>query len=256
MPRYFIQLAYNGTNYNGWQVQDNTPNTVQQILNEKLSMIIGHPVEVVGCGRTDTGVHARDYYAHFDSEKTDLHQPGTNYVYKLNKVLPFQIAVSKIILVKDNASARFDAQLRTYEYLVHTFKNPFLFDGSLYVFGDINFEAMNEAAAYLLTVTDFTSFSKVNTQARTNNCNIIFAQWLKQNDHEYVFKITANRFLRNMVRAIVGTLLEVGKGKITFEEFKTIVSDKNRSNAGMSVPAHALYLTQVRYPETIGNNGN
>ncbi|MCD6020204.1 MAG: truA [Bacteroidetes bacterium] len=253
MPRYFIQLAYNGTNYNGWQVQDNTPNTVQQILQEKLSMIIGHTIEVVGCGRTDAGVHAKDYYAHFDSEKTDLHETDANYVYKLNKVLPFEIAIKKIIAVKGETSARFDAEKRTYEYLVHRRKDPFLFDRSLYVFGELNVEAMNEAAAYLLTVTDFTSFSKVNTQAKTNNCDVTFAQWIVQNDNEFVFKITANRFLRNMVRAIVGTLLEIGKGKMTLEEFKTIVGNKNRSDAGMSAACHALYLTDIQYPSSVFN---
>jgi len=252
MPRYFIQLAYNGTNFHGWQVQDNTPLTVQHILQEKMSMIIGHPIEIVGCGRTDAGVHAKDYYAHFDSEKTDLHT-DKNYVYKLNKVLPFEIAIKKILVVKDEANARFDATSRTYDYLIHRSKSPFLFSSSLYVFGDINFEAMNEAAAYLLTVEDFTSFSKVNTQTFTNNCNVTFAQWIKQNEDEYVFRITANRFLRNMVRAIVGTLLEVGKGKISLEEFKTIVNNKNRSDAGMSAAGHALYLTDIRYPETIFN---
>lgn len=254
MSRYFIQLAYNGTNFNGWQVQDNTSNTVQQILQEKLSMIIGHPIEVVGCGRTDAGVHAKDYYAHFDSEKTDLNQIDANYVYKLNKVLPFEIAVKKIVSVKADASARFDAQTRTYEYLVHRHKDPFLFDRSLYVFGEINVEAMNEAAAYLLMVTDFTSFSKVNTQAKTNNCKVTFAQWIRQNDNELIFKITANRFLRNMVRAIVGTLMEIGKGKMTMEEFKIIITNKNRSDAGMSVAGHALYLTNIRYPSSVFND--
>jgi tRNA pseudouridine38-40 synthase len=254
MPRYFIQLAYNGTNYNGWQAQDNTTETVQQILQEKMTMIIGEPVEVTGCGRTDAGVHAKAYYAHFDSTKTDLHLPGTNYVYKLNKVLPFQVAVSRIRPVKSEASARFDAERRTYDYLVHRAKDPFLFDRSLYVFGEIDFDAMNEAAACLLETEDFTSFSKVNTQTHTNNCKVTFAQWLKQNENEYVFRITANRFLRNMVRAIVGTLLEVGKGKMNLQEFKTIIQNKNRSDAGMSVPGHALYLTHIQYPETIFND--
>ncbi len=252
MPRYFIQLAYNGTNYHGWQVQDNTPLTVQHILQEKMTMIIGHSIEIVGCGRTDAGVHAKDYYAHFDSSKTDLHS-DVNYVYKLNKVLPFEIAISKIISVKEEANARFDAKARTYEYLIHRFKSPFLFNNSLYVFGDINFDAMNEAASYLLSVEDFTSFSKLNTQAFTNNCSVTFAQWIKLNNSEYVFKITANRFLRNMVRAIVGTLLEVGKGKITLQEFKTIVNNKNRSDAGMSAAGHALYLTDIQYPKEIFN---
>lgn len=253
MPRYFIQLAYNGTNYNGWQIQDNTPNTVQQITQEKLSLIIGRSIEVVGCGRTDTGVHAKDYYAHFDSEKTDLHLEGANYIYKLNKVLPYEIVVKKIYSVKDEASARFDAEFRSYEYFLHTFKDPFLTTSSLLFYGDLNFDAMNEAASHLLSVTDFTSFSKVNTQTKTNNCNVTFAQWTKLNDAQYVFKITANRFLQNMVRAIVGSLLEIGKGKINLEEFKTIVANKNRSGAGMSVSGHALYLTSIQYPTSIFN---
>ena len=251
MPRYFIQLSYNGTTFNGWQVQDNTKKTIQHILQEKLSIIFSEPIEIVGCGRTDAGVSAKDYYAHFDSDKIDLHLPDTNYIYKLNKILPFEIAIKKIYHVTDTASARFDAELRTYEYLIHTYKNPFLHQSSLFIYGELNVDLMNEAADYLLSVIDFTSFSKVNTQNKTNNCNVIFAQWIKQNEHEYVFKITANRFLRNMVRAVVGTLLEIGKEKITLEEFKTIIENKNRSDAGMSVNAHALYLTEITYPTTI-----
>ena len=251
MPRYFIQLCYNGTTYNGWQVQDNTKNTIQHILQEKLSIIFSEPIDLVGCGRTDAGVSAKDYYAHFDCLITDLHLPETNYIYKLNKILPFEIAIKKIYNVNETANARFDAEFRTYNYLIHTYKNPFLFQSSLFVYGDLNIDLMNEAANYLLSVIDFTSFSKVNTQNKTNNCNVIFAQWIKQNEHEYVFKITANRFLRNMVRAVVGTLLEVGKRKITLEEFKTIIDNKNRSDAGMSVNAYALYLTEITYPTSI-----
>ncbi len=253
MPRYFIQLAYNGANYNGWQEQDNTPNTVQQVLRQMLCMILSEPVEVVGCGRTDTGVHAKEYYAHFDSEKTNLHLPEANCIYKLNKVLPYEIAVKKVYAVGNNVSARFDAQYRTYEYYIHRAKDPFIFNSSLYVFGPLNVDLMNEAAAYLLTVADFTSFSKVNTQTKTNNCKVTRAEWQQLNAEEYVFKITANRFLRNMVRAIVGTLLEVGREKITINDFKVIVASRNRSDAGMSVPGHALYLTHIHYPETIFN---
>lgn len=251
MPRYFIQLAYNGANYNGWQIQDNTPNTIQEVLQDKLSMILSETIKVVGCGRTDTGVHAKDYYAHFDSTKMDLHLIDANYVYKLNKVLPYEIAIKKIYSVNNEASSRFDAEFRSYEYFVHSYKDPFLTNNSLLYYGDLNFDAMNEAAAHLLTVTDFTSFSKVNTQAKTNNCNVVFAQWDKLNDTEFVFKITANRFLQNMVRAIVGTLLEVGKGKMSLEEFKIIIENKNRSDAGMSVSGHALYLTNIQYPKSI-----
>jgi tRNA pseudouridine38-40 synthase len=251
MPRYFLQLAYNGANYNGWQEQDNTPHTVQQILREKLSMILGEAIEITGCGRTDTGVHAKDYYAHFDSEKAGLQVLESNVVYKLNKVLPYEIAVKNIYAVKAEASARFDAQWRSYEYYIHRSKDPFIFNNSLYVFGELNFEMMNRAATHLLTVTDFTSFSKVNTQTFTNNCTVSEAQWIQLNENEYLFRITANRFLRNMVRAIVGTLLETGKGKLSLEEFKAIVERKNRSEAGMSAPGHALYLTHIHYPETI-----
>jgi tRNA pseudouridine38-40 synthase len=251
MPRYFLQLAYNGANYNGWQEQDNTPHTVQQVLREKISMILGEAIEITGCGRTDTGVHAKDYYAHFDSEKTGLALSESNVVYKLNKVLPYEIAVKNIYAVKPEASARFDAQWRTYEYYIHRNKDPFIFNNSLYVFVELDFELMNAAAKHLLTVTDFTSFSKVNTQTFTNNCTVTEAHWVKLNDNEYLFKITANRFLRNMVRAIVGTLLEVGKAKLSLDEFKAIVERKNRSEAGMSAPGHALYLTHIHYPETI-----
>ncbi len=251
MPRYFIQLAYNGTNYHGWQVQDNTTQTIQQILQDKLSIILNQKIELVGCGRTDTGVHAKDYYAHFDTDIKALHSSEGNYVFKFNKILPKDIAIKSIFLVKDDASSRFAAESRTYDYFIHRHKNPFLNEGSLYVFGNLNMELMNEAAAHLCSVTDFTSFSKVNTQTFTNNCTVTVAQWIKLSDDEFVFKITANRFLRNMVRAIVGTLLEVGKGKITLAEFKAIVANKNRSDAGTSAPAHALYLVDIYYPKTI-----
>ena len=255
MPRYFLQLSYNGTPYNGWQVQDNTPHTVQQIIQEKLSIILGEPIGIVGCGRTDTGVHAKEYIAHFDSEKINLHLDESNVVYKLNKILPYEIATKTICLVADTANARFDATCRSYEYFIHQHKNPFLTHNSYYVFGDLNIDAMNEAATYLLTVTDFTSFSKANTQTKTNNCTVTEAKWIKQNDTEFVFKITANRFLHNMVRSIVGTLLQIGKGKMNLEEFKNVIANKNRSDAGMSVPAHALYLSHIDYPSTIFSNG-
>jgi len=251
MPRYFIQLAYNGAPYNGWQVQDNTPYTVQQIIQEKLSIILGEPISIVGCGRTDTGVHAKDYYAHFDSSKPNLHLDESNCVYKLNKILPYEIAINSIQLVNDAANARFDAICRSYEYFIHQRKNPFLTNSSYYVFGNLDIQAMNEAAACLLTVVDFTSFSKLNTQTKTNNCAVTQAGWVKLNDAEFVFKIRANRFLHNMVRSIVGTLLQIGKGKMTLEEFKIVIDNKNRSDAGMSVPAHALYLSHIQYPNTI-----
>lgn len=253
MPRYFMQLAYNGANYNGWQEQDNTPHTVQQVLREKVSMILGEAVEITGCGRTDTGVHAKDYFAHFDSARNDLHLPASNLLYKLNKVLPHDIALKEILAVKADASARFDASSRSYSYYIHRQKDPFLCHSSLYVFGELDFARMNEAAAQLLNITDFTSFSKVNTQTFTNNCTVSEARWEQINEQEYVFHISANRFLRNMVRAVVGTLLEVGKGKLSTDDFHRICESRNRSQAGMSAPAHALYLTHIHYPETIFN---
>jgi tRNA pseudouridine38-40 synthase len=253
MPRYFIKLAYNGFAYHGWQIQDNTAATVQEVIQNKLSLLLGTPTEIVGCGRTDTGVHAKTYYAHFDNPNTDLVSLEKNLVFKLNKVLPDDISIDEITRVKDNASARFDATSRTYDYLIHRHKNPFLTNASLYLFGQLNIDLMNEAAQTLLLYEDFTSFSKVNTQTFTNNCEITSAKFIKLNENEYVFKITANRFLRNMVRAIVGTLLEVGKNKITVDEFKKIIESKNRSHAGMSAPAHALYLSEITYPSTIFN---
>lgn len=253
MPRYFIKLAYNGAAYHGWQIQDNTTATVQEVIQNKLSLLLGSPTEIVGCGRTDTGVHAKEYYAHFDNDKDDLTTEERNLVFKLNKVLPDDISISDIIKVNDNASARFDATSRTYDYLIHRHKNPFLTNSSLFIYGNLNIDLMNEAAQTLLDYQDFTSFSKVNTQTFTNNCEITCAKFIKLNEHEYVFKITANRFLRNMVRAIVGTLLEVGKNKLSVNEFKKIIESKNRSDAGMSAPAHALYLSEITYPSTIFN---
>lgn len=253
MPRYFIKLAYNGSAYHGWQIQDNTTATVQEVLQTKLSLILGENIEVVGCGRTDTGVHAKSYYAHFDSVNADIDSSEKNLVFKINKVLPADIAISELFRVNQQASARFDATSRTYDYLIHRQKNPFLTNSSLYIFGNLNVDLMNDAAQTLLLYQDFTSFSKVNTQTFTNNCEITFAKFIKLNEHEYVFKITANRFLRNMVRAIVGTLLEVGKNKLTVEQFKLIIESKNRSEAGMSAPAHALYLSEISYPSTIIN---
>jgi tRNA pseudouridine38-40 synthase len=251
MPRYFIQLSYNGFSYNGWQIQDNTPHTVQQILQDKLSILLGKTTDVVGCGRTDTGVHAKDYYAHFDSDKENLQLQESNLKYKLNKILPFEIAITSVYLVNDTASARFDAETRTYNYLIHQQKNPFLTHSSYYFFGQLNVDAMNNAANYLLSVEDFTSFSKLNTQTKTNNCKVSKAIWTSDKNDELMFTITANRFLHNMVRSIVGTLLEIGKGKMSLDQFKTIVANKNRNEAGMSVPAHALYLSEVIYPKTI-----
>lgn len=251
MPRYFIQLAYNGTRYNGWQTQQNTPNTIQQVLEEKLTMLLKDKIEVVGCGRTDTGVHARNYYAHFDYSATGFEENIEHWIYKLNTVLPNDISIFNILKVNDEAHARFDATQRTYHYFLHKHKNPFIENFSWYQYGHIDFELMNMAADILLETKDFTSFSKVNTQTKTNICYVSEAQWIQLDENEWCFVITADRFLRNMVRAVVGTLMQVGRNKITLNEFRNIINGKNRSDAGMSAPAHALFLTDIQYPKHI-----
>jgi tRNA pseudouridine38-40 synthase len=250
MSRYFIKLAYNGTKYNGWQIQENTPNTIQQILQEKLLMLLQESIEVSGCGRTDTGVHARNFYANFNCE-TDLSENPQHWVYKLNTVLPSDISVFSIQKVKEDAHARFDATARTYHYYVHQHKNPFIENFSWYQYGPIDFELMNKAAEILLDTKDFTSFSKLHTQVKTNICYVSEASWMQISDNEWCFVITADRFLRNMVRAIVGTLLLVGRNKITLSAFKKIIAEKKRTEAGMSAPAHGLFLAEIQYPEEL-----
>ncbi|MFL5753631.1 MAG: tRNA pseudouridine(38-40) synthase TruA [Bacteroidia bacterium] len=250
MPRYFIHLSYSGKNYHGWQVQENTPDTVQHVLQEALGKLLREKIEVTGCGRTDTGVHAEDFYAHFDSSLNDLHTEANKCTYKLNKMLPEDIGILKILQVSDNANARFDALSRSYEYRIHKVKNPFLNDFSWYRYGTLNIQRMNEAAELLIHTSDFTSFSKLNTQVKTNTCRVKEALWVEKGDR-LIFKITADRFLRNMVRAIVGTLLEVGQEKITVSDVSRIIENKDRSDAGFSVPAHGLHLTKVSYPEEL-----
>jgi tRNA pseudouridine38-40 synthase len=251
MQRYFLSLSYNGSTYNGWQSQNNTPNTIQQVLEEKISMIMKEKIELVGCGRTDTGVNAKNYIAHFESNYLDLAQNKKHWIYKINTVLPISISINDIVLVKENAHARFDAIERTYYYFVHLHKNPFIENFSTYVYGEIDFELMNKAAKILYEYNDFTSFSKLHTQTKTNNCKISKAVWQKTNVNEWRFVITADRFLRGMVRAIVGTLLLVGKNKITLQEFKNIIESKDRSKAGNNAPAEALFLTGIKYPNHI-----
>jgi tRNA pseudouridine38-40 synthase len=201
-------------------------------------------MEVVGAGRTDTGVHARKMFAHFDSEY-ELECP--QLVYKLNKLLPRDIAVQQVERVADDMHARFSAKSRTYHYYVHLDKNPFLRSYSWQVYGNPDFELMNKAAAVLMEYTDFTSFSKVNTDTKTNDCTITEAHWDRVADGQWRFTITANRFLRNMVRAIVGTLMEVGRGRMTIEQLRNVVDAKDRCRAGDSVPGNALFLVDVKY---------
>lgn len=250
MNRYFLELSYFGKNFNGWQIQKNAVNTVQQVVEESLSTVLQEKIEVVGCGRTDAGVHAKNYIAHFDSEKDDLHLETRKWLHKLNQITGRDITFHNIKKVKKEASARFEAHSRTYHYFIHKHKDPFLYDYSWLCKVDLDIKLMNEAASYLLQYEDFTSFSKVNTQTFTNNCTIHKAFWKEEND-KLIFTISANRFLRNMVRAIVGTLVAVGEKKISIEQFKEIIESKNRSNAGKSVPAHGLYLVEIIYPEDI-----
>ena len=243
MKRYFIHLAYNGANYCGWQIQPQSP-SVQAELERCLSLKLGQKVEVTGCGRTDTGVHARCYYAHLDLE--NLIEDCGELAYRLNGFLPNDITIYRIFEVPSNLHARFDALSRTYHYQIVRGKNPFHQDDAYAYYGPLDVEKMQQAADLLKEYTDFTSFSKLHTQVKTNNCQIMEARWFEQDDL-LVFRIKADRFLRNMVRAIVGTLLEVGKGRMTLEEFKNVIEQKDRCSAGESVPAQGLFLQEVDY---------
>ena len=247
--RYFIKLAFNGKNYHGWQMQDNAL-TIQSVINDTLSKLLNEEINVTGCGRTDTGAHAKEFYAHFDINKFLNKNDRDNIVFKLNNFLDDSIVIFNIIPVKPNAHARFDAISRTYQYFITRQKDPFDNDFSYYVYGDINIDLMNEGAKILYEYEDFTSFSKLHTDVKTNNCTILYAKWAA-NEYKLIFTITADRFLRNMVRAIVGTLLDIGKKKITLEEFRKIIESKNRSDAGYSVPAKGLFLTKIKYSDDI-----
>jgi tRNA pseudouridine38-40 synthase len=251
MPRYFIHLAYNGSRYHGYQIQPHSA-SVQQTLEQCLSLRLGQEVAITGCGRTDTGVHARNYYAHFDI-KNEIGDAGT-FVNQLNAFLPEDIVVFRIWSVAPEIHARFDALSRTYHYYITRTKNPFHTQDAFYLYGDLDVEKMQQAANLLFDYEDFTSFSKVHTQVKTNNCKIMEARWFEQ-DGLLVFRIKADRFLRNMVRAIVGTLLEVGKERMTLEEFRAVIARKDRCEAGTSVPAHALFLEEVEYPVELKGDG-
>ncbi|ASU32866.1 tRNA pseudouridine(38-40) synthase TruA [Mucilaginibacter xinganensis] len=248
--RYFIELSYDGTNYHGWQTQPNAV-AVQEVLNKALSTVLRQPTETLGCGRTDAGVHAKVFFAHFDFEAMN-HVPWTlretnTIIRSLNSILPKDIAIKSIFPVAPEAHARFDATLRSYEYLIHFHKDPFKNGYSWELRDEPDLDLMNEAAAIMMEYKDFSCFSKSNTQVKTNNCKITNAEWILK-DGGIAFHISADRFLRNMVRAVVGTLLMVGRNEIEPEAVRTIIESKNRSNAGMSVPAGGLYLTEVRYP--------
>lgn len=241
--RFFITLSFDGTNYHGWQIQPNS-DSVQQRLQEALSTLLRQPIEVVGAGRTDTGVHARMMVAHFDWEELI---DGKQLAYKLNKFLPQDIAVQEVRLVDEEMHARFSATSRTYHYFIHTRKDPFQQAYSWQVPFKLDFEKMNEAAKVLLEYKDFTSFSKVNTDTKTNLCDVKEAFWEEIAPDRWRFTITANRFLRNMVRAIVGTLVEVGRGRLRLEDVRRIIEAKDRCSAGESVPAKGLFLVDIKY---------
>ncbi|GLB54022.1 tRNA pseudouridine synthase A [Neptunitalea chrysea] len=240
--RYFLEFSYNGAAYHGWQNQPKAI-SVQEVLEKALSTVLRTDISITGAGRTDAGVHARQMFAHFNialDVEDDL-------VYKLNSFLPKDIAIRALHAVKEDAHARFDASSRTYEYWIVTKKNPFLTEVAYLVHHPLDVEKMNEAAKVLYDYEDFKCFSKSNTDVKTYLCKLMNAHWEWKND-VIVFTIQADRFLRNMVRAVVGTLLEVGKGKIEVQDVRTIVESRNRSKAGVSVPGHALYLTKVEYP--------
>lgn len=246
--RYFIFISYKGTSYHGWQVQPNSV-TVQKILDDALSTILEERIATTGAGRTDTGVHALVFCAHFDSPSADL-DARKNLVYRLNRYLPIDISVTRIRKVIDDANARFSAISRTYKYYISRQKDPFSEDSSWFLHGVIDVELMNEAAKLFSEYEDFTSFSRLHTDVKTNNCRIFEAGWEEAGD-KLIFTIRADRFLRNMVRAIVGTMADIGFHKIDLEEFRKIIEAKDRGKASKSAPAKGLFLTAIEYPEKI-----
>lgn len=241
MSRHFIKLAYNGIGFHGWQIQDNAI-TVQGELNKALSLLLSQEIKTTGCGRTDTGVNASCFFAHFDADNLI-----DNLVYKLNSLLPNSIVIETIIDVEPEAHTRFDAKARTYQYFFHTKANPFLGEFSTYISSELDIEKMNKACELLLVTTDFTSFSKVHTDTFTNNCKVSLAKISELEAGKFVFEIKADRFLRNMVRAIMGTLIQVGKEKLTIEQFQEVIDSLDRGKAGKSVDGKALFLSNVAY---------
>ena len=262
MGRYFIHLAYNGANYHGWQTQriatevermeplvSGLP-TVQETLEKALSTLLRQPIAVVGCGRTDTGVHASDFYAHFCVNE-ESKMKCQELVFKLNSFLPPDIVIFDIFPVADNAHARFDATARTYQYHVSDRRLPFRQGQYCRIYFTPDLDKMNEAARVLMEYDDFTSFAKLHTQVKTNICHLSEAHWDEVGE-EWVFTIRSNRFLRNMVRSVTGTLLDVGRGKLSIEGLREIIEKKDRCAAGVSMPACGLFLTRVEYEKTIG----
>ncbi|RLD96706.1 MAG: tRNA pseudouridine(38-40) synthase TruA [Bacteroidetes bacterium] len=252
MSRYFIHMAYDGSNYCGWQVQPNEL-AVQRVLENALSTLLKREIAVIGAGRTDTGVHASYFIAHFDLDSTDTYLPASKqFLFKLNRFLPPDIVIYKITTVPDDMHACFSATYRSYQYHISSIKPLYKRNYSHYVYGELDVEAINSCCKVILATTDFTSFAKLHTNVKTNNCRVTNARW-RNVDQGYLFEITADRFLRNMVRSLTGTLLDVGRGKLDIQGFKKIVEAKDRSKAGSSAPAKGLFLVDIGYPE-IGNS--
>ncbi len=243
MQRYFLEIAYKGSEFHGWQIQPGVV-TVQELVEQALAQILGVKTIVMGCGRTDTGVHATQFFLHFENENDDL---NNDLVHSLNGVLHPDIAIKRIIPVEINAHARFDATDREYKYHIHKGKDPFLTGRSLMIWYDLDVEQMNKAAALLLGKMEFQSFCRTGSDVKTHFCDVKRAEWSEENGC-YLFVIRADRFLRNMVRAIVGTLMDVGAGRMTVEEFKEVIYAKDRTKASKSALACGLYLTKVKYP--------
>ena len=241
--RYFVWFSYDGTAYHGWQIQPNG-NSVQAELQWALSTLLREEISVTGAGRTDAGVHARQMVAHFDfSEAIDLEQ----LAYKLNRILPCDIAVDHVELVDDDMHARFSATSRTYHYYIHTKKDPFSRPYSTELHYELDFDKMNEAGRILMTYDDFGAFCKSHSDVKTTLCRVTKAEWVQTSVTSWYFEITANRFLRNMVRAVVGTLIDVGRGRLTLDDFRKVIEGKRRTEAGESMPANALFLENIRY---------
>ena len=242
--RYFVVFSYDGTSYHGWQIQPNG-DSVQAQLQRGLSLLLREEISVTGAGRTDAGVHARKMVAHFDT-KNDVDCQQT--AYKLNRLLPRDIAVSRIYRVADDLHARFHAVSRTYHYYIHTQKNPFLRQYSCELHYALDFDLMNRAAEMLLEYEDFGAFCKSHSDVKTTLCKVTVAEWHQTAADSWYFEITANRFLRNMVRAVVGTLIDVGRKRITLDDFRSVIEGKRRTDAGESMPGNALFLEDVVYP--------
>ena len=243
--RYFIDISYDGSNYHGWQIQPNA-DTVQHQINLAFSTILNEEINVLGAGRTDTGVHAKKMIAHFDTNQAIDFQ---KFKYRVNGFLKNDISLNDIYKVKEDAHARFSATSRTYEYCVSTIKNPFSVN-SYFLTKNLDVESMKKACEFLHGIHDYTSFAKLHSENYTNNCEVYIANW-KEDENLLIFTIKANRFLRNMVRAIVGTLIEIGEGKISFSDIETILMSKDRAKAGYSVPANGLSLIDIEYPKEI-----